>query len=63
MTPCYLIWGVSYFDFICTGLEVLQMPKKGALGYDMNHAKVDEWSKEDSPLQVILREISHLFLT
>ena len=38
------------------------MPKKGTFGYDMNHAKVDEWSREDSPLQVILGEISRLFL-
>ena len=62
MTLGYLVWGVAYFDFICIGLEVLQMPKKGAFGYDMNHAKVDEWSREDSPLQVILGEISRLFL-
>ena len=62
MIPGYLVWGAWYFDFISTGLEVLQMPKKGAFGYDMNHAKVDEWSRDDSPLQVILGEISRLFL-
>ena len=53
---------MSYFDFICTGLEVLQMPKKHDFGYDMNHAKVDEWYRKDSPLQVILEEKSRLFL-
>ena len=38
----HLVCGVSYFDFICTGLEVNQMPKKGAFGYDMKHTKMNK---------------------
>ena len=34
------------------------MPKNGAFGYDMNHAKVNEWSREDSPLSDFGRNIS-----
>ena len=53
---------MTYFDFICTSLKVLQMPKKGAFKYDMNYAKVDVWFREDSPLQVIFgRDILFVF--
>ena len=45
-TSGHLIYELSYFDFICTGLEANQMPKKDAFGYDMKHAKIDEWLKE-----------------
>ena len=48
MTPCHLVYGVLYFDFICKGLEANQMPKKGAFEYDMKHTKMNGWSKEDS---------------
>ena len=48
MTPGHFVCGVSYFDFIYTSLEVNNMPKKGAFGYDMKHTKMNEWSKEDS---------------
>ena len=46
--PCHLMCGVSYFDFICIGLEANQMPKKGAFGYNIKYTKMNEWSKEDS---------------
>ena len=48
MTPDHLVYEVSYFDFICTGLEANQMPKKGAFVYDMKHIKMNEWFREDS---------------
>ena len=51
MTPSHFLCGMSYFDFICTGLEANQMPKKDALGYDIKHAKMNEWSREDSSHQ------------
>ena len=61
MTPSHLVCGVSSFDFIYTGLEVNQMPKKGAFGYDMKHAKMNEWFREDSSPHSDLRgHISHV---
>ena len=48
MTLGHLVYGMSYFDFICTGLEANQMPKNDALGYGIKHRKMNEWSREDS---------------
>ena len=48
MTPGHLVCGVSYFDFICTGLKENQMPKKDSFRYDMKHTKMNKWSREDS---------------
>ena len=37
------------------------MPKKGVFGYDMKHAKMNEWSREDSSPHSDLRgHISHV---
>ena len=44
----HLVCGVSYIDFICTGLEANQIPKNSAFGYDMKHMKMNEWSRDDS---------------
>ena len=48
MTPGHLVFGMSCLDFICTGLEANQMPKKSAFGYYMKHTKMNEWSRKDS---------------
>ena len=37
------------------------MPKMGAFGYDMQHTKMNEWSREDSSTHSDLKDISHLF--
>ena len=42
MTLGHLVCGVAYFDFICTGLEVNHMSKKGAFRYDMKYTKMNE---------------------
>ena len=55
MTLGHLVCGVSYFDFICTGLEANWMPKKDASRYDMKHTKMNEWFKEDSSTHSDLR--------
>ena len=61
MTPGHFVCGVSYFDFIYTVLEVNQMPKKGAFGYDMKNTKMNDWSRKDSSSHSDLRGHIHLF--
>ena len=53
--------GLSYFDFICTGLEANQMLKNDAFRHDVKHMKMNEWYIEDSPFHSDLRGyISHV---